>query len=257
MAKHAGEVPLVAQLIGRNIEALVAAALAVQDVGVKHININMGCPYGRMTGLSAGGALLKDPKSIVPLLKALRSVVHGSFSIKLRAGYDDPRQIFTLLRLLDDIGVDFLILHPRTVVQKFAGFANHLITAEVVNKTPLPVIANGDICSVTDANKIIELTGAAGLMLGRGAIADPLLFERIRGKVPPMDSRLNRVEQLQWYLLQLLNRYQKIFCGDDQVLRKLKEVVNYINDSSLVEEMRALKRSKNLKRFTEVVSLLE
>ena len=118
VSTHNGKVPLVAQLIGRDTRALVAAAEVAQDSGAEHLNINMGCPFGRMTSGSAGGALLKDPAGLEDMLAALRRVIHGSFSVKLRAGYDDPEQIFTLLPLFEENGVDFLVLHPRTVTQR-------------------------------------------------------------------------------------------------------------------------------------------
>ena len=116
------------------------------------------------------------------MIPALRDAVAGTFSVKMRAGYDDPQQVFSLLPLFESAGVDFLILHPRTVVQEYAGLADHGITAGVVAATRLPVIANGDIRTVADGQRVLRLTGAAGLMLGRGAIADPLLFQRLRGR---------------------------------------------------------------------------
>ncbi|MEJ2200698.1 MAG: tRNA-dihydrouridine synthase family protein, partial [Desulfuromonadaceae bacterium] len=230
IAAAEGGIPLVVQLIGHGCEALVAAAMDAQESGARHLNLNMGCPYGRMSTGLTGGGMLRRADLLETLIPALRKVVTGSFSIKLRAGYDDPRQIFSLLPLFEEAGVDFLIVHPRTVVQEYGGRADHALTAEVVAGTRLPVIANGDIRSAADGQRVLQQTGAAGLMLGRGAIADPLLFERLRGRVSAEPSRQERALMLRRFLQELLERYRQLFCGDAQVLAKLKAVLTPMDD---------------------------
>ena len=175
-AAEYGNVPLVVQLIGHSAEGLVRAAQEVAGVGAKHINLNMGCPYGRMTTGQTGGTMLKSPEKLPEILAGLRECFAGTFSVKLRAGFDDPRQVFPVLPMFEAAGVDFLILHPRIVTQKYSGAADHSITAEVVQSTALPVIANGDIFTAEYGFKVLEQTNAAGLMLGRGVISDPLLL---------------------------------------------------------------------------------
>ena len=187
-----GVVPLVVQLIGHDSQALATAAQSAQQAGARHINLNLGCPHGRMTSAAVGGNLLAQPERLAPMLAALRKVVSGSFSVKLRAGYDDPSQVFSLLPMLEDAGLDFFILHPRTVVQGYDGQADHAITAAVAERTRLPLIANGDIRKTSDGWRLLEHCGLAGLMLGRGAIADPLLFERLRRKAPAQSNRQQR-----------------------------------------------------------------
>ncbi|MDP2001564.1 MAG: tRNA-dihydrouridine synthase family protein, partial [Desulfurivibrionaceae bacterium] len=142
-----GGVPLVVQLIGTDTEALLAAANTVQELGAEHLNINLGCPYGRMTSQTAGGALLREPLALARMLEALRREIRGSFSVKVRSGFDDPAQIFPLLTLFAESGNEYLVVHPRTVKQMYSGAADHGITGKVVRQTSLPVIANGDIFS--------------------------------------------------------------------------------------------------------------
>ena len=165
-------VPLVVQLIGADRVALPAAAERVQELGALHVNINLGCPYGRMGKKAAGGALLQQPAELENILRTLRSVVEGSFSLKVRAGFTEPADLYALLPMFEDCGVDFLIVHARTVAQRYSGRADHRVTAEVGGRTRLPVIANGDICTKEDGLRVLEESGAAGLMLGRGAIGD-------------------------------------------------------------------------------------
>jgi tRNA-dihydrouridine synthase len=249
-----GGVPLVVQLIGTDTEALLAAANTVQELGAEHLNINLGCPYGRMTSQTAGGALLREPQALARMLAALRREIRGSFSVKVRSGFDDPAQIFSLLPLFADSGIDFLVVHPRTVKQLYAGPADHGVTGEVVRQTPLPVIANGDIFHAAIGHRVLAETGAAGLMLGRGAIADPLLFERLRGRYPDESAPAGKVNELREYLQELLARYQELFCGEHQILCKMKEVLCHVHDPEVVGLARQLKRSKSLAQFGDLLT---
>jgi tRNA-dihydrouridine synthase B len=249
MAAAEQGVPLVVQLVGHGRDALVSAARAAQAAGAIHINLNMGCPYGRMTSGLTGGGMLRRPADLEEVIPALRDAVRGTFSVKLRAGYDDPEQIFSLLPLLATAGVDFIVIHPRTVVQEYGGAADHGITARVVAATRIPVIANGDIRSAAAGERVLRLTGAAGLMLGRGAIADPLLFLRLRGEADPAPARAERAASLACYLLEMLERYSTLFCGENQVLGKLKKIIAQMDDPELAKTLKALRRAGNLRTF--------
>ena len=244
----------VTQLIGRDAKPLAHAAEAAQLAGAEHINFNLGCPYGRLSLRSAGGALLQAPWMLPPLFAAMRRAIKVSFSIKLRAGFEKPSQIFELLPVLEDSGADFLILHPRTVVQRYGGFANHEITAELVSRTSLPVIANGDVGTAAQGREVIEYTGAAGLMIGRGAICDPLIFERIRGNAPDTPSQVERAAELREYIGALLPRYATLFSGEDQVLYKLKEVLNYIYDDPFRGTMKSMRKCQSLRKFESLLA---
>lgn len=254
MAADEDGVPLVVQLVGHGREALVSAARAAQKAGAVHLNLNMGCPYGRMTSGLTGGGMLRRPADIAEIIFPLRDAISGTFSVKLRAGYDDPEQVLSLLPLFESAGVDFLVLHPRTVVQKYAGFADHAVTARVVRATRLPVIANGDIRSVADGRRVLRETGAAGLMLGRGAIADPLLFQRLRGLANPLPDADERRAELGSYLREMLPRYGELFCGDHQVLSKLKAIIVHLDDPELAKTLKELRRTTTLRAFEELLN---
>jgi tRNA-dihydrouridine synthase len=236
-------------LVVHERETLVLAARVAQEAGAAHINLNMGCPYGRMGGGLTGGGMLRRPDNLAEVIPALREVIDGSFSVKIRTGYDDPDQILSLLPLFESSGVDFLVLHPRTVVQKYDGVADHGVTAQVVRETRLPVIANGDIRSAADGGRVLGETGAAGLMLGRGAIADPPLFRRLRGAVNCEPGREERREELGRYLREMLIRYGRLFCGDTQVLNKVKEIIAYLDDPELAKPLKELRRAKTMRAF--------
>ena len=253
IAAHSAAVPLVVQLIGNNGLALAEAAKQVQDAGCHHLNLNLGCPYGRMTTGATGGELLKEPEKLAELLTALRRSIRGSFSVKCRAGYSDLRQLFELLPVYQDSGIDYLILHPRTVVQQYSGWADHDLTTEAASRTSLPIIANGDINSAATGQRLLQETNVAGLMLGRGALADPWLFQRIRGELPGEVDEAQRRSELFELLTDLLSRYLVRFCGERQALMKIKDVLNFIPDDYLQRDIGKLKRATTAVRFSALL----
>ncbi len=246
---HPAEAPLVVQLIGNDPAALAEAALLLQAQGIQHINLNLGCPYGRMTTGATGGELLRQPQQIASMLTALRRVCQGSFSVKSRAGYEDLNQWQRLLPLFEDSGVDFIVLHPRTVEQRYNGEADHRITAAMALKTSLPIIANGDIRAAQEARTLLVQTGVAGLMIGRGALADPFIFQRIRGVEPLTVGSVLRRQELGQFIGALWPSYLQKFSGERQALMKIKDVLNFIPDPDLQRDLGRLKRATSRAAF--------
>jgi tRNA-dihydrouridine synthase len=115
------------------------------------------------------------------------------------------------------------------------------------------VIANGDICDAAHGNRLLVETGAAGLMLGRGAIGDPLLFRRLRGELNHENSREERRAEVVCYLQEVLTRYGQLFCGDAQVLSKVKEILAYLHDPELAKPLKELRRAKTVRAFEAVL----
>ena len=247
------DVPLVVQVIGSAEDGVVEATRELVARGVQHINVNMGCPFGRMTSVLAGGGMFKHPETIEPMLAQLRALVPGSLSVKTRLGIEDPRKIFEVLPAFESAGVDFMIIHSRTVKQKYTGGADHDLTRELVETSALPVIANGDVCDEGRAAQVMAHTNAAGLMLGRGAISDPRLFERIRGKAPARPSGQARRCELAAHLFEVLRAYEGLFCGDAQVLSEFRQLLVHVPDPELGRWIKGLKKKK---RATEVLNAL-
>ena len=239
-------IPLVVQVIGCASEGVVEATTELVANGVQHINVNMGCPWGRMTSVLAGGGMFRAPQTVAPMLRKLRAIVPGSLSVKTRTGIDDERQIFDVLPAFADAGIDFLVVHSRTVAQKYRGEANHALTTEIVDALDLPVIANGDVRSVADAQAVLAQTGAAGLMLGRGALADPHLFGRIRGTAPLAPTPDQRQAELTALWHDLLDDYVEIFSGDAQVLSKFGSLTRHVDHPELKRWLKGLKKARRV-----------
>ena len=239
-------IPLVVQVIGSAEEGVREATAELVARGVQHINVNMGCPWGRMTSVLAGGGMFRAPHTVEPMLRELRQLVPGSLSVKTRTGIDDERQIFDVLPAFEAAGIDFLVVHSRTVKQKYRDIANHDLTAEIVDALPFPVIANGDVRTAEEARQVLEHTGAAGLMLGRGAVADPFLFDRIRGTAAPTPTDDERQQQLATLWGHLLDAYVELFAGDAQVLSKLGSLAKHVDDDGLRRWVKGVKKARSV-----------
>jgi tRNA-dihydrouridine synthase len=198
--------------------------------------------------------MFRKPETVEPLLAQLRKLVPGSLSVKTRTGLDDERQIFSVLSAFENAGIDFLVVHPRTVAQKYSGVANHDVTKDIVEKCSMPVIANGDIRDEGDAERVLDVTGAQGLMLGRGAVADPRLFERIRGRAPSRPRGDERKRELAQHLELLLGEYVGLFHGDAQIISKLKETLAHVNEPELARWVRKLKKQKRVAALRELLA---
>lgn len=246
-------IPLVVQVIGCADDGVVAAVGDLVARGVEHINVNMGCPFGRMTSVLAGGGMFKYPETVYPMLAALREIVPGSLSVKTRLGIDDQREIFSVLDSFAKANVDFLIVHSRTVKQKYKGEADHDLSREIVQAAGIPVIANGDIRTVDDATRVLRQTGAAGLMLGRGAISDHKLFDRIRNNAAAEPTEEIRIHEVTKRLRLLLDGYQDIFHGDAQVMVKFKEVLSHIDTPELERLKKRLRKARSCAALQEAL----
>ena len=143
------------------------------------------------------------------------------------------------------------------MLQKYAGTADHSITARLVSRTSIPVVANGDIRSAQYGLRVLETTGAAGLMLGRGAIADPLLFARVRNRCLSEPTPTETMEMIRKYLADLLHRYQGLFCGEKQVLDKAKNVLAYLDQPEFARQVGKMKRARSLAAFAELAAEIE
>ncbi len=172
--------PAIAQMIGNDIPSLVRNALELQQYPVAAIDLNLGCPAPVVYRKCAGGGLLREPDRVDAILGALREAITIPFTIKTRIGFDDPAVFDTLLPIFARHSIDLLTVHGRTVAERYRSEVHYDFIARAVQAMSCPVLANGNIYSAEKADKVLAITGARGLMIGRGAIRNPWLFEQIR-----------------------------------------------------------------------------
>ena len=190
--------PLVIQLAGRDAHWMSEGARLAEAAGADVIDINMGCPSKSVTSGLCGSALMREPDHAMRLVEATVAATKLPVTLKMRLGWDEKSlNAPEMAKRAEDAGVRMLTIHGRTRSQFFRGAASWEAIAPVVQAVRLPVIANGDIGTAADARRALELSGAAGVMIGRAAQGKPWLPAAIAcalkhgGKVsPPPRPRL-------------------------------------------------------------------
>ncbi|MGD7654527.1 MAG: tRNA dihydrouridine synthase [Verrucomicrobiales bacterium] len=171
--------PVFAQLIGGEAEHLVRMARGLLRHEVAGIDLNLGCPAPIVCRKNAGGGLLRNPAEIDGLLGALRDVVDGCFTVKTRIGFGDAEGFADLLELFRKHGIDGLTVHGRTVKGRYQTAVDTDAVRMAVETMACPVVANGNVVDVETGLAFLRKTGAAGLMIGRGAIRNPWIFSQL------------------------------------------------------------------------------
>lgn len=173
-------IPVIAQMIGQDIPSLQKNARLLEKHSVAGIDLNLGCPAPVVCRKDAGGGLLRQPERVDEILKALRDTVQGRFTVKCRVGFADKSEFPRLLEVFQKHAINGLTVHGRTVRDAYKTPVHPECVAMAVQAMPCPVIANGNVVDVETGLAYLRQTQAAGLMLGRGAIRYPWLFEDLK-----------------------------------------------------------------------------
>lgn len=176
----ADEHPLAIQIFGSEPSAMAEAARMVEAAGADIVDMNFGCPVRKVTKTGAGACLLEDAELACRITAAVSSAVSVPVTVKMRRGVEDgSRACLELGPRLVAAGAAALTLHPRSAKQMYTGYADHTLTAELVELVDVPVIASGDIVSHAKAQAVLASTGAAAVMVGRGAQGNPWAIREI------------------------------------------------------------------------------
>ena len=193
--------PLSVQIVGSDPARLAAAAIFNVSLGAQIIDINMGCPAKKVCGKLGGSALLSDIGLVEDILEAVVGAVDIPVTLKIRTGPDPQnRNGLEVAKIAESCGISALAVHGRTRADRFKGQAEYETIRTICRSTSLPVFANGDVTTPEQARKVLDFTGADGLMVGRGAQGNPWIFREFNhylqtGKhlEPPQPSEVHAV----------------------------------------------------------------
>ncbi|MDD6697527.1 MAG: tRNA dihydrouridine synthase DusB [Veillonellaceae bacterium] len=213
------ERPLAMQIFAASPEMAAEAAAYVEELGTADIlDFNMGCPAPKIVKNGEGSALMRDPERATAILTAIRKAVKMPFTVKMRIGWDESSiNVVDLAKRAEAAGVDAITVHGRTREQFYRGHADWEKIGEVRRAVSIPVIANGDVRTYDDLDRIREVTGCEAVMVGRAAQGNPWIFRQLThylrtGERLPGPTMRERAEVIVRHL-DLLLKYKGDYVG--------------------------------------------
>lgn len=177
------ERPVAIQIYGREVDAMVEAAKICEEANPNILDINFGCPVKKVAGKGAGSGMMKTPELMVEITAAVVKAVKIPVTVKTRLGWDHESKIIVeLAEQLQDVGIQALTIHGRTRSQMYTGEADWELIGDVKNnpRIHIPVVGNGDVTSPEICKRRFDETGVDAVMIGRGSIGSPWIFEEVK-----------------------------------------------------------------------------
>jgi len=233
------EHPVAIQIYGRDPATLAEGARAAVGHGADVLDLNFGCPSKKVCQNSGGSGLLREPALCLDIVRAVRAAVDIPFTVKMRTGWDPShKNAPEIAWMCQEEGVEAVTVHWRTRADLYGGVRELDTIAEVVRRLRIPVIANGDVVDGPSAIDTLARTGAAGVMVGRGAVRNPWVFQEIaaalEGRPAPVIDLDARERALVGYFLAVRAR----FASDHAALGRIKKLARYFDGPTGGEALR-------------------
>jgi tRNA-dihydrouridine synthase B len=252
---HPDEGPTAIQLFGQDPEIMRSAAARAAEAGADLIDLNMGCPVPKVMKTGAGAALIKDPKTAVAVARAAAEGSGLPVTVKLRAALKPGgvEGVEVARRLVEEGGVAGLTFHPRSAAVRHKGTPDYDLAAELVQSLPVPIVVSGGMNDAEHIRWVFEYTGCEAVMLARGALGNPWLFQETLGTRTDPPHRDEIVAEWLW----VIDRAEE-HLGPERAARYLRKFhpwyVESLGESKATQD--ALQRSEGLAEARSVVSAL-
>jgi len=252
---HPEEGPTAIQLFGQDPDVMRSAAATAAEAGADLIDLNMGCPVPKVMKTGAGAALIKDPDTAVKVAIAAREGSQLPVTVKLRAALKPGgvEGIEVAKRLVHDAGVAGLTFHPRSAAVRHKGVPDYDLAAQLVQQLPVPVIVSGGMSGADHIRHVFEQTGCAAVMLARGALGNPWLFQVVLGVRTAPPDRAEVITEWMW----VIDRAEE-HLGAERAARYLRKFhpwyIETLNETKAIQD--ALQRAQSLEQTRAVVGAL-
>lgn len=244
--------PVVAQMIGNDIPALVRTAKLLQQLPVAAIDLNLGCPAPIVYRKCAGGGLLREPDRVDRILGELRAAITTRFTVKTRIGFATADEFDRLLPIFARHSLDALTVHGRTVAQGYRLPVDYGRIRQAVETMACPVIANGHVYSAAQAMDVLRETRAAGLMIGRGAIRSPWLFTQIRQQWRGEPVTVPTGRDVLAYVRALWDSQANFDKPEIMRCERMKKFLNYLGEGVTASFWHDIRRTKTEADFHRI-----
>lgn len=241
--------PVVAQMIGNDIPSLVRTAKELQQLPVAAIDLNLGCPAPIVYRKCAGGGLLREPQRIDSILGTLRDAVSIKFTVKTRVGFASPAEFDALLPVFAKHSIDLLTVHARSVAQMYRLPVHYDLIRKAAEVMPCPVIANGHVYSAEQALAVLAQTQARGLMIGRGVIRSPWLFNQIRQQLRAETVTFPTGRDVLDYITALWESQASFDAPEKIQVERMKKFMNYLGEGVVGDFLHRIRRSTTRDEF--------
>lgn len=252
-ANELAPIPLVAQIMGAELDLMAEMASYLAQMGAPRIDVNCGCPSNTVTGKGAGSSLLKEPDFLHQVVSAVVKVVNVPVSVKMRSGYQDTSLFKENLLAVQESGVSFVTLHPRTKVDGYGPPAKWELIAEAKSILSIPLVGNGDILNVADAVNMLNQTKCDGLMIGRGSVVNPFIFRQIKAYYAQEEFKIDWHEFENYFAL--FTRENPLKVPEKTKVNKLKQLMSYLFRGN--EELQAMRLSVLTGQYEDCDALLK
>jgi len=252
---HPAEHPVSIQLFGADREVMRSAAAIAADAGADLIDLNMGCPVRKVCRTGAGAALLRDPDRAVRIARAAAEGSGRPVSVKLRSGLDpgDRSGLELAVRLVVEAGVSAVAFHPRSATARHRGRPEYDLVRELVERVPVPVVVSGGLDTAAKARAAYRESQATAVMLARGALGNPWIFEELTGRRAEPPNRDEVVSELCW----TIGRAEEHW-GAERAARNLRKFYPWYLERIGIRGMEAnsFQRTESLDQVREALAAL-
>lgn len=241
------ERPVIQQIFGHDPKTMARAAEVIyKSVKPDGIDINMGCPAPKLIKNFHGCALMKDPIKIIKIIKAVKAAVPCPVSVKTRLGWSQPDEILKIAPIIEQAGADLISVHGRTKSQGYTGSANWEMIGKVKKIISLPLLANGSIFEVADVQNCLDITGANGVLIARGALGNPWIFQKTEKKSLTIDQ----IKKVIWAHAKLQTKSY----GDYGLVLFRKHLMFYLKGLAHTKELKTkLTQVENLSQLKNIL----